>query len=172
MATIILSLFFYDTEKSLEVYHFLKVVGHSYGCYGPLLNGSTTILYEGKPIGTPDPSSFFRIIHDHKAVSSFWSPTALRIIRQNDPDNKYATKYKLKNFRALFLAGEHCDRDTLLWAREIFAEKPVIDHYWQTETGTPITAVCLGLEKHPVREQNRKKKLYHILKFNGFFQRI
>ncbi|CAF2796754.1 unnamed protein product [Rotaria sp. Silwood2] len=125
------------------------VVGHSYGCYGPLLNGSTTIIYEGKPIGTPDASAFFRILHDHKAVSTFWSPTALRIIRQNDPDNKHATKYRLKHFRALFLAGEHCDRDTLLWAREIFAEKPVIDHYWQTETGTPITAVCLGLERHP-----------------------
>ncbi|CAF3797854.1 unnamed protein product [Adineta steineri] len=125
------------------------VVGHSYGCYGPLLNGSTTVIYEGKPIGTPDASAFFRVINNHKVVSSFWSPTALRIIRQNDPDNKHATKYPLSHFRALFVAGEHCDRDTLLWAREIFHNKPVIDHYWQTETGAPVTAVCLGLEKNP-----------------------
>ncbi|CAF0793176.1 unnamed protein product [Rotaria sordida] len=125
------------------------VIGHSFGCYGPLLNGSTTVIYEGKPIGTPDASAFFRIINDHKAVSSFWSPTALRIIRQNDPEKKHATKYRLKHFRALFLAGEHCDKDTLFWAREVFAGKVVTNQYGQTETGTAVTAVCLGLGKHP-----------------------
>ncbi len=118
-----------------------------------MLNGSTTVMYEGKPVGTPDASAFFRIIHDHKVVSAFWSPTALRIIRQNDPDNEHSAKYPMNHFRALFVAGEHCDTDTLLWAREIFAGKPVIDHYWQTETGAPITAVCLGLDKHPVRQR-------------------
>ncbi len=118
------------------------------------MNGSTSVIYEGKPVGTPDASSFFRIIHDHKVVSSFWSPTAIRIIRQNDPDNEHATKYNMNHFRALFVAGEHCDRDTLLWAREIFANKPVIDHYWQTETGAPVTAICLGLDKDPVRRRD------------------
>lgn len=90
----------------------------------------------------------------------------MRIIRQNDPGNKHATRYSMKHFRALFLAGEHCDRDTLLWGREIFADKPVIDHYWQTETGSPVTAVCLGLEKHPV--MNIQKEVY-FLKNNSFF---
>ncbi len=116
-----------------------------------MLNGSTTVIYEGKPVGTPDASSFFRIIDDHKVTGAFWSPTALRIIRQHDPDNKHARKYPMKHFRALFVAGEHCDTDTLLWTRKIFSGKPVIDHYWQTETGTPVTAVCLGLDKHPVK---------------------
>ncbi|CAF1179080.1 unnamed protein product [Adineta ricciae] len=125
------------------------VVGHSYGCYGPLLNGSTTVIYEGKPVGTPDASAFFRVIDEHKAVGSFWSPTALRIIRQNDPDNTLSTKYPMRHLRSLFVAGEHCDRDTLLWAREVFGHRPVVDHYWQTETGAPVTAVCLGLDKHP-----------------------
>ena len=138
----------------------IKVVGHSYGCYGPLLNGSTTVIYEGKPVGTPDASAFFRVIDEHKAVSSFWSPTALRIIRQNDPDNTLSTKYPMKHLRSLFVAGEHCDRDTLLWAREVFGHRPVIDHYWQTETGAPVTAVCLGLDKHPVR-QNQTNSFYN-----------
>ena len=117
-----------------------------------MLNGSTTVIYEGKPIGTPDASAFFRVIDQHQAVGSFWSPTALRIIRQNDPTNVLTRKYPMEKFRALFVAGEHCDRDTLIWARNLFGKRPVIDHYWQTETGTPVTAVCLGLEKHPVRE--------------------
>lgn len=116
-----------------------------------MLNGSTTVIYEGKPVGTPDASAFFRVIDQHEAVGSFWSPTALRIIRQNDPENVLTRKYKMEKFRSLFVAGEHCDRDTLIWARELFGKRPVIDHYWQTETGTPMTAVCLGLEKHPVR---------------------
>ena len=116
------------------------------------MNGSTTTIYEGKPVGTPDASAFFRIIDDHKVVSSFWSPTALRIIRQNDPDGQHSKKYPMKRFRSLFVAGEHCDTDTLLWARKVFSGKPVIDHYWQTETGAPVTAVCLGFENNPVRK--------------------
>jgi len=134
------------------------------------LNGSTTVIYEGKPVGTPDASSFFRVIHDYKVVSSFWSPTALRIIRQNDPENKHATKYNMDHFRALFVAGEHCDKDTLLWARKVFSKKPVIDHYWQTETGTPVTAAFLGLEKHPVRQI--RQYLFEILFLRFFFGRI
>ncbi len=130
------------------------------------MNGSTTVIYEGKPVGTPDASSFFRVIHDYKVVSSFWSPTALRIIRQNDPENKHATKYNMDHFRALFVAGEHCDKDTLLWARKVFSKKPVIDHYWQTETGTPVTAAFLGLEKHPVRQI---RHIFLKFYFFGFF---
>jgi propionyl-CoA synthetase len=143
------SLYLIETNELIS--YFSKVVGHSYGCYGPLLNGSTTVIYEGKPVGTPDASSFFRIIDDHKVVSSFWSPTAIRFIRQNDPENKHATKYKMDHFRALILSGERCDRDTLSWTREIFRGKFVLNHYGQTETGSTITAVCLGFEKHPVR---------------------
>lgn len=123
-----------------------------------MLNGSTTVIYEGKPVGTPDASAFFRVIDQHEAVGSFWSPTALRIIRQYDPDNVLTQKYKMEKFRSLFVAGEHCDRDTLIWARHLFGKRPVIDHYWQTETGTPMTAVCLGLEKHPVRNVDGKEK--------------
>ncbi len=115
------------------------------------MNGSTTVIYEGKPVGTPDASSFFRIIRDHKVVSSFWSPTVLRIIRQNDPENKHATKYNMDHFRALILSGEVCDRNTLLWTRKIFSEKFILNHYGQTETGSTISAVCLGFEKYPVR---------------------
>ncbi len=137
-----------------------KVIGHSFGCYGPLLNGSTSVIYEGKPVGTPDASAFFRIIHDHKVVSSFWSPTALRIIRQNDPDNKHSTKYQLQHFRALTLSGEYCDRDTLLWAREIFGNRPVTNQYGQTETGTAAIAVCLGLEKHPVKKTIKMSSVF------------
>jgi propionyl-CoA synthetase len=138
-------------RKDKLISYFSKVVGHSYGCYGPLLNGLTTVIYEGKPVGTPDASSFFRIIHDHKVISSFWSPTALRIIRQNDPENKHATKYNMDHFQSLTLAGEVCDKDTLLWARKIFNETLVINHYGQTETGSAISTVCLGFETHPVR---------------------
>ena len=139
------------------------MVGHSYGCYGPLLNGSTTVIYEGKPVGTPDASAFFRVIDQHGAVSSFWSPTALRIIRQNDPNGVLTRKYPMEKFRALFVAGEHCDRDTLVWARNLFGKRPVIDHYWQTETGTAVTSVCLGLEKHPVRPLNDNERICHTL---------
>lgn len=116
------------------------------------MNGSTSVIFEGKPIGTPDASAFFRVIDQHKVVGTFWSPTALRIIRQYDPEDKLCRKYPMEHLRSVFVAGEHCDRDTMVWARSVFGRRPVIDHYWQTETGSPVTSVSLGLEKYPVRE--------------------
>ncbi|MBQ0725696.1 MAG: propionyl-CoA synthetase [Cycloclasticus sp.] len=126
------------------------VVGHSYICYGPLLNGSTTLLYEGKPVGTPDPGAFWRVMSEHKVVSLFTAPTALRAIRKEDPNCDHIKKYDLSNMRALFLAGERCDPDTLYWAQDKL-RVPVVDHWWQTETGWSIAANCLGLEVFPVK---------------------
>ena len=126
------------------------VVGHSYIVYGPLLHGATTIFYEGKPVGTPDPGAFWRVISQHKAVSLFTAPTAFRAIRQQDPEGDYMGQYDLSHFRALFLAGERCDPDTLAWAEEKL-QVPVIDHWWQTETGWAIAANCLGIELLPVK---------------------
>ncbi len=126
------------------------VVGHSYIVYGPLLHGATTIFYEGKPVGTPDPGAFWRVISQHRAVSLFTAPTAFRAIRQQDPEGDYIGQYDLSHFRALFLAGERCDPDTLAWAEEKL-QVPVIDHWWQTETGWAIAANCLGLELLPVK---------------------
>ena len=104
------------------------VVGHSYICYGPLLNGSTTVIYEGKPIGTPDPGAFWRVISEHKVVSLFTAPTALRAIRKEDPQCQHIKKYDMSNLRALFLAGERCDPDTLAWAQDKM-QIPVVDHW-------------------------------------------
>ncbi len=126
------------------------VVGHSYIVYGPLLNGNTTILYEGKPVGTPDPGAFWRVIAEHEVSVMFTAPTAFRAIRKEDPRGEYLDKYDLSGFRALFLAGERCDPDTLDWAREKLGV-PVIDHWWQTETGWAIAANCLGIEQLPVK---------------------
>ncbi|MBL4661044.1 MAG: propionyl-CoA synthetase [Alcanivoracaceae bacterium] len=126
------------------------VAGHSYICYGPLLNGSTTVIYEGKPIGTPDPGAFWRVISEHKVVSLFTAPTALRAIRKEDPQCQHIKKYDMSNLRALFLAGERCDPDTLVWAQNKM-QVPVIDHWWQTETGWAIAANCLGLEEFPIK---------------------
>ena len=126
------------------------VVGHSYICYGPLLNGSTTLIYEGKPVGTPDPGAFWRVMSEHKVVSLFTAPTALRAIRKEDPNCDYIKKYDMSNMRALFLAGERCDPDTLYWAQDKL-QVPVVDHWWQTETGWSIAANCLGLEEFPVK---------------------
>jgi propionyl-CoA synthetase len=125
------------------------VVGHSYIVYAPLLHGCTTVLYEGKPVGTPDAGAFWRVIADHGVVSMFTAPTALRAIRQQDPDGSMIAKYDLNEFRSLFLAGERCDPDTLVWAEEKLGV-PVIDHWWQTETGWAIAATCLGIEKLPI----------------------
>jgi propionyl-CoA synthetase len=125
------------------------VVGHSYIVYAPLLHGNTTVLYEGKPVGTPDPGAFWRVISQHKVATMFTAPTAFRAIKQQDPDGAYIAKYDLKGFRALFLAGERCDPDTLHWAEEKL-RVPVIDHWWQTETGWAIAANCLGIEHLPV----------------------
>jgi propionyl-CoA synthetase len=126
------------------------VVGHSYIIYGPLLHGNTTILFEGKPVGTPDAGAFWRVASEHKVSTLFTAPTAFRAIRQQDPDGDFIPKYDLSSLRALFLAGERCDPDTLHWAEEKLGI-PVIDHWWQTETGWSIAANCLGIELAPVK---------------------
>jgi propionyl-CoA synthetase len=126
------------------------VVGHSYIIYGPLLSGNTTVLYEGKPVGTPDAGAFWRVISEHKVTTMFTAPTAFRAIRQQDPEGDHIKKYDLSSMRALFLAGERCDPDTLHWAEEKLGV-PVIDHWWQTETGWSIAANCLGIELAPVK---------------------
>ena len=126
------------------------VVGHSYIVYAPLLNGNTTILYEGKPVGTPDPGAFWRLISEHNVRVLFTAPTAFRAIKREDPTGDYMHKYDLSRFRTLFLAGERCDPDTLLWAEKQLGV-PVIDHWWQTETGWPIGANCVGLGKLAVK---------------------
>ncbi|WP_020177518.1 propionyl-CoA synthetase [Methylopila sp. M107] len=126
------------------------VVGHSYIVYGPLLIGATTVLYEGKPVGTPDAGAFWRVISEHKAVSLFTAPTALRAIRKEDPEAKELDGYDLSGFRALFLAGERADPATLQWAEEKLGV-PVIDHCWQTETGWAIVGNPLGLGLLPIK---------------------
>ena len=125
------------------------VVGHSYIVYGPLLHGCTTVLYEGKPVGTPDPGAFWRVISEHGVSTMFTAPTAFRAIRQQDPDGAHIKRYDLSRFRTLFLAGERCDPETLNWAEEML-HVPVIDHWWQTETGWAIAANCIGIELLPV----------------------
>jgi len=125
------------------------VVGHSYIVYGPLFHGNTTVLYEGKPVGTPDPGAFWRVISEHDVKVMFTAPTALRAIKKEDPEGSYIGKYDVSNLQALFLAGERCDTDTLHWA-ENHLNIPVIDHWWQTETGWSICANCLGIEELPV----------------------
>jgi len=126
------------------------VVGHSYIVYAPLLKGCTTILYEGKPVGTPDPGAFWRLIAQHGVNALFTAPTAFRAIKKEDPSGAHMAKHDLRNFRTLFLAGERCDPDTLLWARDRL-RVPVIDHWWQTETGWAIAANCVGLGMLPVK---------------------
>ncbi len=126
------------------------VVGHSYIVYAPLILGATTIMYEGKPVGTPDPGAFWRVIEEYGVRVFFTAPTAFRAIRQQDPNGEHIGRYDLSKFEALFLAGERCDPDTLNWARESLGVD-VIDHWWQTETGWPMVANCLGIEKLPVK---------------------
>ncbi len=126
------------------------VVGHSYIVYAPLLKGCTTILYEGKPVGTPDPGAFWRVAAQHGVNALFTAPTAFRAIKKEDPQGAHMTKHDLSRFRTLFLAGERCDPDTLVWARERLGV-PVIDHWWQTETGWAIAANCVGLGMLPVK---------------------
>jgi len=125
-------------------------VGHSYIVYGPLIHGCTSILYEGKPVGTPDPGAFWRVISQHGVVALFTAPTAFRAIKRDDPEGAYIRKYDRARFRILFLAGERCDPDTLRWA-ETHLGVPVIDHWWQTETGWPMGANCVGLGMLPVK---------------------
>ena len=121
------------------------VVGHSYIVYGPLLKGCTTILFEGKPVGTPDAGVFWRVIAEHKVKAMFTAPTAFRAIKKEDPDAKLLQQYDLSNFEILFLAGERTDPDTLFWAQEKLS-RPVIDHWWQTETSWAISSNCTGIE--------------------------
>ncbi|OQY57364.1 MAG: propionyl-CoA synthetase [Desulfobacteraceae bacterium 4572_88] len=125
------------------------VVGHSYIVYAPLFKGSTTILFEGKPVGTPDAGVFWRVISEHKVKSMFTAPTAFRAIKRDDPEGEFIKKYDLSNFKILFLAGERSDPDTIQWS-ENNLNVPVIDHWWQTETGWAICANCMGLHHFPV----------------------
>ncbi len=126
------------------------VVGHSYIVYAPLLHGCTTVLYEGKPVGTPDAGAFWRVIAEHGVAALFTAPTAIRAIRQQDPEASLLDGHDLSRFRMLFLAGERCDPDTLRWSEEKLGV-PVIDHWWQTETGWAIAANCVGIEHLPVK---------------------
>jgi propionyl-CoA synthetase len=126
------------------------VVGHSYIVYGPLFHGCTTILYEGKPVGTPDPGAFWRVIAQHRVAALFTAPTAFRAIKRDDPEGAHIGRYDLSRFRTLFLAGERCDPDTLEWASSKLGV-PVIDHWWQTETGWPVGANCVGLGLAPIK---------------------
>ncbi len=132
------------------------VVGHSYIVYAPLLKGATTILFEGKPVGTPDAGAFWRVISQHKVKSMFTAPTAFRAIKQQDPAAALIKDYDLSCFHILFLAGERTDPDTLRWA-ENNLKVPVIDHWWQTETGWAIAANCMGLHHFPVKEGSPTK---------------
>ncbi len=126
------------------------VVGHSYIVYGPLIHGATTIMYEGKPVGTPDAGAFWRVISEHKAVALFTAPTAFRAIRKDDPEGKFIRQYDLSKFRTLFLAGERADPPTVEWAEQQL-KVPVIDHWWQTETGWCIAGNPVGLGMLPVK---------------------
>jgi propionyl-CoA synthetase len=126
------------------------VVGHSYIVYGPLLHGAASVLYEGKPVGTPDAGAFWRVISEHGAVAFFTAPTAFRAIKREDPQGKLLTSYDLSEFRTLFLAGERADPDTIQWAERLL-KKPVIDHWWQTETGWCIAGNPIGLGLLPVK---------------------
>ena len=126
------------------------VVGHSYIIYAPLLQGCTTILYEGKPVGTPDPGAFWRVIEQHGVKGLFTAPTALRVIRKEDPEASYLRGHDLSQFKYLFLAGEVLDPATYHWAENLL-RVPVIDHWWQTETGWAITGICAGIDDAPSR---------------------
>jgi propionyl-CoA synthetase len=126
------------------------VVGHSYIVYAPLLAGATTVLYEGKPVGTPDAGQFWRVVAEHGVRSLFTAPTAFRAIKKEDPNGEYAAKYDLSSLEYLYLAGERLDPETYRWASELL-EIPVIDHWWQTETGWPIVANPAGIELLPIK---------------------
>jgi propionyl-CoA synthetase len=126
------------------------VVGHSYICYAPLIHGNTTVLFEGKPVGTPDAGTFWRVMSEHKVKSFFTAPTAFRAIKREDPEGNLVKNYDLSNLRALYLAGERADPDTIVWAQKQL-NVPVIDHWWQTETGYTIVGNPLGIEHLPIK---------------------
>ncbi len=127
------------------------VVGHSYIVYAPLFHGCTTILFEGKPVGTPDAGTFWRIIAEHGVKALFTAPTAFRAIRKEDPKAELISKYDLSKFEVLYLAGERADPDTIQWAEKALSGRPVIDHWWQTETGWPMVSNPMGIERLPVK---------------------
>ncbi len=126
------------------------VVGHSYIVYGPLLQGCASVLYEGKPVGTPDAGAYWRVIEDYKVAAFFTAPTGLRAVRKEDPHAKLIKDYDITSLRTLFLAGERADPDTVAWAQKVLGV-PVVDHWWQTETGWPIAANPVGLGMLPVK---------------------
>ncbi len=134
------------------------VVGHSYIVYAPLLQGSTTVFYEGKPVGTPDAGAFWRVISEHRVKTLFTAPTAFRAIKKEDPNGDFIKKYDISCFKCLYLAGERTDPDTLHWAEDMIGV-PVIDHWWQTETGWAIVGNCRGIEELPVKEGSPTKAL-------------
>jgi propionyl-CoA synthetase len=125
-------------------------VGHSYIVYAPLFHGNTTVLYEGKPVGTPDAGAFWRVIAQHGVRAFFTAPTAFRAIKRDDPEGEHIRRYDIRSLRTLFLAGERCDPPTLVWAQQQLGI-PVIDHWWQTETGWPVGCNCVGLGLLPVK---------------------
>jgi propionyl-CoA synthetase len=126
------------------------VVGHSYICYGPLIHGNTTIVFEGKPVGTPDAGTFWRVISEHKVKSFFTAPTAFRAVKRDDPKGEFIKKYDLSCLKQIYLAGERADPDTINWAHEKTG-LPIIDHWWQTETGFAIAANPMGIEAMPIK---------------------
>ena len=126
------------------------VVGHSYICYAPLIHGNTTIVFEGKPVGTPDAGTFWRVISEHKVKSFFTAPTAFRAVKREDPKGEFIRKYDLSALNAIYLAGERADPDTIVWTQEMTG-KPVFDHWWQTETGWTIAGNPVGIEALPVK---------------------
>ena len=144
---------FYDVDPG-EVFWAASdigwIVGHSYICYAPLIHGNTTLVFEGKPVGTPDAGTFWRVISEHKVSNFFTAPTAFRAIKRMDPKGLLKQKYDLRNLRALFLAGERADPDTVKWAENLL-QVPIIDHWWQTETGYVIAGNPIGIEKLPIK---------------------
>ena len=144
---------FYDVDPG-EVFWAASdigwIVGHSYICYAPLIHGNTTLVFEGKPVGTQDAGTFWRVISEHKVSNFFTAPTAFRAIKRMDPKGELKQKYDLRNLRALFLAGERADPDTVKWAENLL-QVPIIDHWWQTETGYVIAGNPLGIEKLPIK---------------------
>ncbi len=146
------------------------VVGHSYIVYGPLLHGCTTVLYEGKPVGTPDAGAFWRVIAQHGVSVLFTAPTAVRAIKRQDPDGRLIADYDLSSLRTVFLAGERCDPDTLVWTSD-HLKRPVVDHWWQTESGWAMAANCVGLELLPVKPGSPTKPVpgyeIHVIGADG-----
>lgn len=144
------------------------VVGHSYIVYGPLLYGCTTVIYEGKPVGTPDAGAFWRVISEHQVKVLFTAPTAMRAIKKEYPNGEFLKAFDLSHFKYLFLAGERLDPDTYYWASRLL-KKPVVDHWWQTETGWAIVGNCMELDPLPIKAGSPTKPMpgYEIKILNG-----